>query len=387
MYNINMKGGFKNMDLNYLRNEIDKIDSEILSIFEKRMDLCRQVAVYKKENNLPIFQGNRENQIIEKIRDKAPEQLRDGSTALFLSIMDISKSLQQYEIYKNIPFPEYKALDTETARNIICQGVEGSNSEEAAKKLFGSSKDIKFCSDFNDVFRAVEDGTADFGILPILNSTAGSVTQTYDLMKKHNFYIVSSVSIEICHCLAAKKNTRFEDITAVYSHPHALSQCSEFLKSGSFKAVSYANTAMSALYAKESDEPVAAICSEKCAELYGLEIIKKNIADSKPNYTKFICISKEFLRENDADTISVMLKLPHKTGSLYRLLTKFFVSGLNLKRIESRPIPDGSFDVVFYLDFEGNVDDINVSSLIMEMNDTVDDFRFLGNFHEHKTID
>lgn len=372
------------MDLQDLRNEIDKIDDDILSIFEKRMDLCRQVAVYKKENNLSIFQGNREQQIIDNIREKSPDELKDGSVALFLGIMDISKSLQQYEIYKNIPFQSSKSLDLKKAESVICQGVEGSNSEEAAKTLFGDDRRIQFCDDFNDVFKAVENGSADFGILPILNSTAGSVTQTYDLMKKHNFYITSSVDIEIRHCLAAKKGTNIKDITAVYSHPHALSQCSNFLKSNSFKTVSYINTATSALYVKESSENIGAICSERCAELYGLEIINKNIADSQPNYTKFICISKEFLKDSDADTVSVLLTIPHKTGSLYRLLTKFFVSGLNLKKIESRPIADGSFDVMFYLDFEGNVDDIKVSSLIMEMKDTVEDFRFLGNFKEHK---
>lgn len=372
------------MDLQDLRNEIDKIDTEILSIFEKRMDLCRQVALYKKANNLPIFHSDREQQVIDKIREKAPENLKDGSAALFVSIMDISKALQQNEIYSSIPFRASRNLSLSSAKTIICQGTEGANSEEAAIKLFGDEKEIKFCDDFNDVFTAVENGDADFGILPILNSTAGSVTQTYDLMKKHDFYITAVTDVEIRHCLAVKKGTKSEDITAVYSHPHALSQCSNFLKSEGFKTVSYINTATSARYVKESDEPIAAVCSERCAELYGLEIINRNIADCQTNHTKFICIAKEFLKDSDSDTISVMITIPHKSGSLYRLLAKFSVSGLNLKRIESRPIADGSFNVMFYLDFEGNVDDTRVSSLIMEMNDTFDDFRFLGNFKEYK---
>jgi chorismate mutase/prephenate dehydratase len=372
------------MDLKDLRNEIDKVDHEILSNFEKRMDLCRQVAVYKKENNLPIFQGNRESEIIERIRNASPEQLKDGSTALFLSIMDISKSLQQYEIYKNIPFRKSGILDLNKSGTVICQGTEGANSEEAALKLFGDNCNIRFCDDFNDVFKAVENGDADFGILPILNSTAGSVTQTYDLMKTHNFYIAASTNVKIRHCLAVRKGVNPDDIISVYSHPHALSQCSEFIRKNNYNPVSYINTAISAQYVKESNEPIASICSERCAKLYDLEIIQKNIADSQPNYTKFICITKDFIKEPDADTVSVLITIPHKTGSLYRLLTKFFVSGLNLKKIESRPIADGSFDVMFYLDFEGNVDDIKVSSLIMEMQDTIDDFRFLGNFKEHK---
>ncbi|MGN0606576.1 MAG: bifunctional chorismate mutase/prephenate dehydratase [Oscillospiraceae bacterium] len=372
------------MDLNELRCEIDKLDSQILDIFEKRMELCKQVAVYKKENNMPVMQGNREQQIIDNVKKKSPEYLEEGAAALFFSIMDISKSLQQYEIYKNIPFRKSTPFKPQNAKNIICQGVEGANSEEAAVKLFGDDKNIIFCSDFNDVFNAVENNEADFGVLPILNSTAGSVTQTYDLMKKHSFYINSSVDIEICHCLAVKKGTAKEDITAVYSHPHALSQCSEFIRKNDFKTVSYINTATSARYVSESDECIAAICSERCAALYGLEIIERNIADTYPNYTKFICISKDFIRPDDADTVSVMITLPHKTGSLYRLLEKFFVSGLNLKKIESRPIADGSFNVVFYMDFEGNVDNEKVSSLITEMCDTYEDFRFLGNFKKIK---
>ncbi len=368
------------MDLQDLRNEIDKLDSEMLGIFEKRMDLCRQVALYKKEHNLPIFQGGREQQVIDNIKAKSPDDLKDGSAALFLSIMDISKALQQNEIYKNVPFYPAGKLDLSSASTVICQGTEGANSEEAALKLFGHDKNIQFCDDFNDVFKAVENGEADFGVLPILNSTAGSVTQTYDLMKKHKFYITAVTDVEIQHCLAVKKGTKSEDITAVYSHPHALSQCSQFLKKSHFKTVSYINTAISAKYVSESDECIAAICSERCAKLYGLEIINRNIADCQPNYTRFICISKQFLKDEKSDTVSVMITIPHKTGSLYRLLAKFFVSGLNLKKIESRPIADGSFDVMFYLDFEGNIDDSRVSSLILDMNDTFEDFRFLGNF-------
>jgi chorismate mutase/prephenate dehydratase len=203
-------------------------------------------------------------------------------------------------------------------------------------------------------------------------------------MKTHNFYIAASTNVKIRHCLAVRKGVNPDDIISVYSHPHALSQCSEFIRKNNYNPVSYINTAISAQYVKESNEPIASICSERCAKLYDLEIIQKNIADSQPNYTKFICITKDFIKEPDADTVSVLITIPHKTGSLYRLLTKFFVSGLNLKKIESRPIADGSFDVMFYLDFEGNVDDIKVSSLIMEMQDTIDDFRFLGNFKEHK---
>ncbi len=369
------------MDLNVLRTEIDNLDKQILSAFEKRMELCRNVAVYKKENNMQIFQSEREKEIIKKVSSESPEGLESATTALFTDIMDISKCLQQRELLKNSSFIEPTSLDLNCGGKIGCQGTEGSNSETAARKLF-KNNEINFYNEFEDVFSAVENGEIEFGIIPIHNSTAGSVTQNYDLIREHNVFIARTVKIEITNCLAVKEGTTLEDIKKVYSHPQALKQCSSYLSASDFEPVESKNTATAAKYVSECEKPCAAICSENCAEHYGLKILKKNISNVIPNFTRFICITKKFCLSNDARTVAVTLELPNTKGSLYRLLTKFFVNNMDLEKIESRPIADGSFDVRFFLDFAGNVNDPNVKSLLIELADELCEFKFLGNYSE-----
>lgn len=369
------------MDLNHLRNEIDKLDKQILSDFEKRMELCTKVALYKKENNMQIFQKGREKDILKRVRENSPEHLKDGSAALFTEIMDISKCLQQQELLKGKDFIDPVPLKVDENVKIGCQGTSGANSEAAARKLFGD-KEIIFYQEFEDVFSAVEKGEIQFGIIPIHNTTAGSVTQNYDLMRKYDAYIVRTVKVEITNCLASKKGTKLSDIEKVYSHPQALKQCSKFLKEIGFDPVEAKNTATAAKYVAETSKPCAAICSENCAKLYDLEILRSNISDVIPNYTRFICIANKFMLSDDAKTIAVTLELPNNAGSLYRLLTKFFVNNLNLEKIENRPIADGSFDVIFYLDFSGNINDPKARSLLLELSDELDYFKFLGNYSE-----
>ena len=312
------------MDLQELRNGIDSIDKEILELFENRMELCRNVALYKKANNLPIFQSDRENQIIEKVKGRTKqEDLKGGTATLFTSIMDISKHLQQQEIMKSEPdidFLEIQNLDD--AKKIGCQGTSGANSETAAMMIFGNERPITFYQTFEDVFRAVERGDVDYGVIPIQNSTAGSVTPAYDLMRKYNFNIVRSVCVEITNCLAVKKNIGIPDIKRVYSHPQALSQCSDFLDKNNLDIEEYGNTATAAKFVAESDENIAVICSEDCAKSMGLNIIAHSISNFVPNYTEFICISKDFKVLPDADTISVILNISNTPGSLYRISTE-----------------------------------------------------------------
>lgn len=371
------------MDLKQLRDGIDAIDSDILSLFMKRMELCRGVADYKKAHDLPVFQGGREQEVLDRIKKLTNDkELENGTTALFTNIMDISKILQNRTIHADSDEQSYPAPDFTGALRIGCQGTSGANSEAAAKAVFGD-RDFVFYPSFEDVFKAVQSGDVDFGVLPVQNSTAGSVDSTYDLMAKYPFYIVKMVTLEINHCLAAKKGTRLEDITCVYSHRQALSQCEVFLGRTGLKKTEYSNTATAAEKVLKSEEPIAAICSEECAEKLGLEIIARNIADCTINRTQFIVISKEMLVAEDSDAVSVMLTIPHKEGSLYRLLTKFYVNGMNLLRIESRPIRNGSFDVMFFLDFSGKLSDPNVKAVLCDLGENLSDFRCIGTFkHE-----
>lgn len=295
--------------------------------------------------------------------------------------MDISKCRQYQEFFADSDKIGYKKLDLTGHKTVAVPGTVGSYSHIACKQIFSDFEPM-FFEDFEDVFSSVENGSADFGILPIANSTAGSVGQTYELMKKHDFKICAATKVKISHCLAVKKGTRFENIKIVYSHEQALSQCSEFLSQNGLKSHKYANTALAACYIKKSNEPYAAICSEACAQQNDLEILRHNIANAAENYTKFILISKETLCSENADIVSVSLALPHTSSALYRLLTKFSVAGLNLSMIESRPIANTDFDVVFYLDFEGAITSPDVAKLMSELNSELSYFKFLGNYEE-----
>lgn len=233
------------MDLNELRNQIDSIDSDILELFAKRMEVCRKVAEYKKVNNLPVMQGGREKQIIERVRANSPEDLQDGAAMLFQNIMDISKCLQSAEIERNRGHFSPKPFKPEAAAKIACQGTVGAYSEAACKKLFGD-KPAVFYHEFEDVFNAVESGEADYGILPLENSTIGTISETYSLMSRHSFNICSLVRVEITHCLAASECATLESVKRVYSKAEALSQCSEYIKTHGLVRREYANTALSA---------------------------------------------------------------------------------------------------------------------------------------------
>ena len=369
------------MDLTQLRGQINEIDKELEDLFMKRMDVCLQVAEYKIENNMEVFQAEREKEIIKRVRDNADKGMENPAEVFFTTLMDISKSKQYQRFFVKNDSISCEPLDLNSFAKVAVPGTAGSYSEEAAKKMLPDSE-LMFFSDFEDVFRSVQDGQTDFGVLPIRNTTAGTVARTYELMRKYDFRICASTKVRVSHCLAARKGVSADEIKIVYSHEQAISQCSEFIKKNGLKAHHYANTALAAEYVSKSDEPYAAICSEFCAEDLGLEILSRDIANASANYTKFILISKDKLKVENADIITVSLALPHTQSALYRLLTKFSVAGLNLTMIESRPIANTDFDVVFYLDFEGDISDPAVSKLINELRSELSYFKFLGNYSE-----
>lgn len=370
------------MNLNELRNNIDSIDEQILSLFMKRMELCKGVAAYKKEHNLPVFQGDREKQLIERIKSlTGDKELENGTAALFTTIIDISKILQNKKILTGSTENTYAVPDFENAEKIGCQGTSGANSETAARLIFGDKQPI-FYKTFEDVFAAVQSGELDYGVLPVHNSTAGSVSSTYDLMAKYSVYTVKEVCVEINHCIASKNAVEINEVSMVYSHPQAIAQCCDYLTAHGLKTSEYGNTATAAAMVSESSEKIAAICSVECAERLGLNILAENIADCSVNRTRFICICRDLQIEPEADSISVMLKIPDTEGSLYRLLTKFYINGMNLKKIESRPLKDGSFNVMFYLDFDGRIDDSGVKALMNDLAENLEYFRFLGTFKD-----
>ncbi|MDE5584392.1 MAG: chorismate mutase [Ruminococcus sp.] len=370
------------MDLKQIRDRIDETDSRILSLFMERMELCKEVADYKKKNNMPVYQGDREKQVIDRIKTlTADKSLENGTSALFTDIMDISKLLQNRTLlsHKKEEY-NFSRPDFANATKIACQGTSGANSETASRMIFGEKKPV-FYSSFEDVFRAVQSGEAEYGVIPLKNSTAGMIDSAYDLMAKYSVYVVKQVCVEINHCLATKENINISDIKCVYSHPQAIAQCSAFIAEKNLETLPYSNTATSAELVKESTENIASICSVECAEKLGLNIIAENIADCSVNRTQFICIARDLQVADDADSVSVMVQIPHTEGSLHRLLTKFYVNGMNIIRIENRPIRDGSFDVIFYLDFSGKLTDSGVRAIMNDLSENMEYFRCLGTFH------
>lgn len=370
-----------NMDLKDLREQINGIDKELIELFNKRMEICLDVARYKIENDLPVFQTDREKEIVKKVRESSPEWLENGSEVLFTTIMDISKSLQYQQVFAASGSIPHRDFIPGGKRVIACPGTEGSYSHIAAGKIFPEGN-VMFFEDFEDVFKAVVSADADFGIMPIQNSTAGSVHQAYELLKKYDCHIAAATKVKVSHCLAVRKETDFSAVKTVYSHEQALAQCSEFIKEAGLSPEKFANTALAAEFIKESDEPLGAICSEECANRLGLKIVNDCITNADENYTRFILLSRNVYSSDKADIISISLSLPHERSALYRLLTKFSVVGLNLLRIESRPIASRDFDVVFYLDFEGSISNPEVSKLIAQLQSELSYFRFLGNYCE-----
>lgn len=375
-------------DLYELRAQIDRIDRQIQALFEQRMEAAAQVAAYKKEHSLPIFQTGREAEILQEIDRRSSPDCRDGARVLFTNLMDISKSLQQHKIHETTPSVARleQALEhpkTPPERPVVaCQGVAGAYSHLAARQMF-PSEELHFFGTWEEVFQAVEEGRVDFGVVPIENSTAGSVREVYELMRRHDFAISRETKVRVEHCLAARPGVTLNQVERVYSHEQALAQCSEFLKAHpSVEPEHVLNTAMAAKQVAGSSEPAAAICSRLGAQEYGLEVLACGIQNSEENYTRFICISKELYPTKEADTISVALSLPNERGALYRMLTKFAVNNVNMTKIESRPVGNKNFDVIFYINFTGNLYDQKIRDLLGDLSRELCSFKFLGNYKE-----
>ena len=309
-----------------------------------------------------------------------PDWLKGGGKVLFSTLMDISKTLQFRKVLMNKSSISSSRLSFGAADAAV-PGISGSFSHFACRK-FCEDFTPRFYNSFAEVFAAVENGETKFGVLPIVNSTAGSVGQTYELLRESDLKICGTVKLKISHCLAAKEGTRVEDIKEIWSHDQALMQCSEYITAHSLKPHRSENTSLAAKKVAESDGPFAALCSEECALNQGLAVLDRNVANADNNYTRFILISRETLIPEDANIISVSLALPHTSSSLYKLLTKFSAAGLNLLMIESRPIANTDFDVIFYLDFEGSLSSPQVADLLAELEYELSYFKFLGNYKE-----
>lgn len=372
------------MDLGEIRKKIDAIDDQMLDLFLERMNLATDVAKYKAANNMVVFQKDREKFIIDNVKQNSPEELRKSAAFLFMNIMDISKVSQINAITSDY---DIKFTDKRKERPAVAaQGIEGAYSHAAALKLF-SNGSISFYASFQEVFNAVENGDVDYGIIPIENSTAGEVTVNMELLERHNVYICATTTVECAHVLAAKRGVSEEDIKIVFGHEQAIRQCTEYLESRQgLTVIPYHNNAAAAkMVAENPSSELGCICSEECAEMHGLSIVHKNIATDPNNCTRFICISKNVEVYDNAGTVAVSVSIPNISGALYRLLTKFAVNGLSMSKIQSKPLPTEvkkqfPDEYMFYIEFNGNLNEPKVSKLLKNFEDELNYFKFHGNF-------
>lgn len=378
------------MDITELRSEIDKIDDELLRLFCARMELSAQVADYKRERGLPIYVPAREREILQNVAQKAGTELSDYARSLYSTIFELSRGYQAKRNGKETTlFREITAAIENTPKlfprsaMVACQGVEGAYSQLACEKIFQSPM-ILYFKNFEGVFSAIEKGMCRYGVLPIENSTAGSVNQVYDLMIQHNFSIVRTFRLKVDHNLLVNPGTKLEDIREIYSHQQAISQCAGFLsKLPNVNVMAVENTAVAAeMVASSGRKDVAALSSRSCAQLYGLENIAPSIQDKGNNRTRFICISKNLEIYPGADKTSIMMILPHKPGALYRVLARIYTLGINVTKLESRPLPDREFEFMFYFDLETSIYSEEFVQLMCELDDFCEEFKYLGSFSE-----
>lgn len=377
-------------DLSAIRERIDQIDKQISELFLERMEAAADVAEYKRATGRPVFDRSRERDNIARASERVPAELASYAATLESVLMEASREAQyarlglKSEATHKVSLALGKQPDMFPQQAYVaCQGVEGAYQQIACDRMFKRAQ-ISYFDSFDGVFRAVEQGFCSFGVLPIENSTAGSVNHVFDLMMRHDFYIVRSCRLKIDHCLLVKPGTKLEDVRIVYSHQQAISQCADYLSRISGVRVHVCeNTAVaSQMVAASERDDVAAIASRECAQLYGLEIADQSIQDQQNNYTRFACIAKDLTIYPGADRTSLMAVVSNEPGSLYKVLGRFYALGVNLIKLESRPIPDRDFEFMFYFDVECPAAAPEFQTLMNSLSDVCQDLRYLGSYSE-----
>jgi chorismate mutase/prephenate dehydratase len=354
------------------------------------MQVVTDIARYKKENNMVVYHPSRARAVLQNISKQLGPEFEGYGRSLYRTIFDLSESYQTRmlsegeEFFKNIkevtskppmPFPK--------RASVACAGCEGAYAHLAAERIFDLPEMI-YVNNFDSVFRAVSSGLCEYGILPIENSLAGSVNAIYDLLGEYNVSIARSVRLKVDHSLLTQPGAKLEDIKEIYSHQQAISQCSEFLSNlKNVRVIAVENTAEAArMVAKSGDKSKASISSRLCAELYQLQTLKNAIQNRDNNYTRFICIAKQPQIYSGANRTSIMMVLPHRPGSLFRILSRFNATGVNLVKLESRLIPEREFEYRFYFDIEASVYSSEFQSLMCELNTSGEQFKYFGTYAE-----
>ena len=374
------------MDLLELRNELDGIDKQIVELYEKRMDVCGQVAEYKIETGKRVFDKEREKQKLEAVSALTHNAFNAyGVTELFEQIMAMSRKLQyrllaEHDSVGKLSFSKVDHFDTSKCR-VVFQGAEGAYSQAAMIQYFGEGVNCFHVDTFRDAMLAIDEGSADFAVLPIENSSAGIVSEIYDLLVEFENYIVGEQIIPINHCLLGCEGTKLSDIKTVYSHAQSLMQSAHYLQEKGWQQISMKNNAFAAQKVAEDKNPTeAAIASEYAAKVYGLEILEKGVNDLKENSTRFIIITNQKVFSKDASKISLCFEVKHESGALYHALSHLIYNGLNMTKIESRPLEGRNWEYRFFVDFEGNMEDSAVKNALRGLREETRNMKILGNY-------
>lgn len=374
-------------DLLELRDEIDSIDEKIVQLYEERMKIAEQVADYKISTGKKVFDKEREVQKLNTLTGMTNTSFtKHGIRELFEQIMAMSRKKQyqlltEHGMTEKPDFKEVEKLDYTNAK-IVFQGVDGANSQMAMKEYFGENANSFHVETFRDAMEAIQSGEADYAVLPIENSSAGFVTQNFDLLAEYDNCIVGEQIIKIDNTLLGVKGATKEDISIVYSHPQALMQCSDYLEEHvNWSQKSFVNTAAAAKKVMEDGKKnQAAIANIKTADIYGLEVLEEAIQNNKDNHTRFIIVTSQKIYEHSAGKVSICFEIPHESGSLYHMLSHFIYNDLNMVKIESRPIKDQAWEYRFFIDFEGNLNDGAVQNALRGLDEECNHLKILGNY-------
>lgn len=374
-------------DLSKLRQDIDRIDRQIVELFEERMGVSRQVAEYKIANGKKVLDRARELEKLETLGNLTNDSFnRHGIQELFQQIMAMSrknqyKLLTAHGVNFDCEFTPVKGLDYSNAR-IVFQGLEGAYSQEAMEQFFGENCDSFHVDTWKDAMEAIRTGKADYAVLPIENSSAGIVSENYDLLVEYDNYIVGEQIIRINHALLGLADAQESDITKIYSHKQSLMQCSDFLEEHKeWEKFSLSNNAVAAKKVKEDGRvDQAAIASAKNAEIYGLKVLKNSIQNNKNNSTRFIVVTGKKIYTPQANRISICFEVNHESGALYQALSHFIYNDINMINIQSRPIQNKNWEYRFFVDFEGTFSDDAVRNALRGLKEETISFKILGTY-------
>lgn len=353
------------------RREIDSIDEALQGLFEQRMHCAQEIARYKAEHSLPIFDEGREKQILDRRQAAAKDSdLGEASRVFFQNLLDISKTLQERIVAGH---------GLTRAGKIAFQGVWGAFSEQAVMDAFGETAQALPCDQFEDVIAAVEQGTASHGVLPVENSTGGAINEVYDLLGASRCHVVGETVVQVQQCLMAVPGVKLSQLRRVYSHPQGLRQCRDFLREHNLEAIPYSDTAAAAeMVARERNAEIAAIASRRAARHYGLEILADSINDRRDNYTRFVVISLTPIAVEGKGKASIAFTLRHESGSLHAVLTHLATCQYNMTKLESRNIPGNPWEYRFYLDFEGDMHSGKLQPLLSYLEVLTGEISLLG---------